>query len=361
MYAAAELLRAECLRRVRALDRRRPHEQEGFLSTASWLRARARLAHSTAREHVRVARVLETMPVAAQAFRGSDITYSHVRVLASAAEAAPEVYAAHETTLVDAASSLGIRDFRKAVDYWRQNVDADGFADAAEALHNQRRLHVSSTHEGMVRLDGWLDPEGGSVVMTALRSMTEPAARAAGSEGTAGHSDGRTPAQRRADALVEVCRQSMDSGLAESSAGERPHLTVTVSLDALERRAGTPCELDDGAVITPEAALRLACDAGVTRIITRGASEPLDVGRRTRTVPSAIRRAVVLRDGGCRFPECDRPQRWCDAHHIEHWIDGGATSVDNLVLVCRPHHRFVHDRGWRITHDARGSPTFEPP
>jgi hypothetical protein len=126
-------------------------------------------------------------------------------------------------------------------------------------------------------------------------------------------------------------------------AGERPHVTVTLDLESLEGRAGRRCDLDDTGRILAEAARRLACDASVARVITSGSSEPLDVGRRAPVVPTPLRRAVVTRDQHCRFPGCDRPQSWCDAHHIQHWADGGETQLANLVLLCRPHHRAVHD------------------
>jgi hypothetical protein len=130
-------------------------------------------------------------------------------------------------------------------------------------------------------------------------------------------------------------------------AGERPHVVVTVDLKALEGVPGSCCEFDDAGPISPETARRWACDASVARVNTRGSSEPLDVGRRTPVVPAALRRAVATRDGHCRFPGCDRPQGWCDAHHVEHWADGGPTALSNLVLLCRPHHRLVH-HGFRV-------------
>jgi hypothetical protein len=119
-------------------------------------------------------------------------------------------------------------------------------------------------------------------------------------------------------------------------------VVVTMDLGALEQRAGRPGRLDDGAV-TGEAARRLACDASVTRVITGPRSQVLDVGWRTQVVPSAIRRALVVRDGGCRFPGSETQHTWCDAHHIQHWFDGGSTTTSNLLLLCRRHHRAIHD------------------
>ncbi|MBI2238934.1 MAG: DUF222 domain-containing protein, partial [Actinobacteria bacterium] len=137
------------------------------------------------------------------------------------------------------------------------------------------------------------------------------------------------------------------------------HVTVILDLESLEGRVGAPCEFDDAGPISPETARRWACDSSVARVITRGRSEPLDAGRRTPVVPAALRRAVVVRDGGCRFPGCDRPHGWCDAHHVRHWADGGETALPNLILLCRPHHRLVH-HGFRVD-VVDGRPRFFRP
>jgi hypothetical protein len=154
----------------------------------------------------------------------------------------------------------------------------------------------------------------------------------------------RRPSQRRADALVELCRQVLDRGDAPVKGGVRPNLNVTIDLETLERRAGAKAaELDWSGPIPGETARRLACDASVSRIITKGRSEILDVGRSTRVVPAAIRRAVIARDRECVADGCDRPWWWCDVHHKVHWIDGGRTAVEDLELRCRRHHRDVHE------------------
>lgn len=335
-----EQMRAERLRRLAELDRRGSVEQVGYLSTASWLRDRARVSGQAAHHEVGIARSLDDMPLAARAHREGAFGSAHLRILVKAAADHPEAYREAEEDLVDAARTLSVRELRQLVEYWTQNLDPDAAVEAEQALHERRRVHISSTFQGMVRLDGWLDREGGATVIAALGAHADPAARYP--------EDSRTPAQARADALVEICRDHLDHGRLPVTGGERPHLNVTVDLGVLERRTGKPCEVEQSGVVTSDTALRLACDAGISRIITKGPSEPLDVGRRTRTIPSALRRALALRDGGCRYPGCDRLQRWCDGHHIEHWVHGGPTSLDNLVLLCRRHHRRVHENGEAI-------------
>ena len=189
----------------------------------------------------------------------------------------------------------------------------------------------------MVQLDGDLDPETGETFMTAIRAVLDAEARS-DSDGR----DERTPAQTRSASSVGGWLDRSDR---PEVAGERPHLSVTVPMQTLsDDRSGLVAELDHTGPTDAETLRRLACDASVSRVVLSPRSEPIDVGRKTQVVTPAIRRAVIARDRHCRFPSCDRPQSWCDAHHVVHWADGGETSVANLVLLCRRHHRLVHTR-----------------
>ncbi len=197
----------------------------------------------------------------------------------------------------------------------------------------------------------------------------------------------RTGSQRRADALVDMSAAQLRCGDHRDVHGQRPHLTVTVSADTLRAdtrsedrlRAGTlrsgaaapPAMLQGVGPIHPETARRIACDAVRTVVTVAAAADPsvwmagwaavpLSVGRATRTIPAHIRTALHLRDQGCRFPGCDRPPAWTDGHHIIHWADGGLTELENLVSLCRQHHRTVHEEGWRI-HIASGVAVVELP
>jgi hypothetical protein len=138
-------------------------------------------------------------------------------------------------------------------------------------------------------------------------------------------------------------------------------VTVMVDVDGLRGEPVTTSELDHVGPVSPEAARRLACDASLMRVVMAGRSEPLDVGRRTPVVPSAMRRAVIVRDRHCRFPGCDRPHTWCDAHHVVHWADGGPTAAKNLLLLCRKHHRKTHERGGFRVELHEGRAVFRRP
>jgi hypothetical protein len=348
---ASRALEAERLRRIAELDARGSFARDGYLSMSAWLVHRLRIAWSTAGQHVRMARGLRRMPRTREALSAGDVSAAATSMLVSARETNPAEFVKVEETLLDAATTLGPRELRSAIAYWREVVDRRAALEDSQRRRELRRLHVSPALDGMVRVDGDLDPETGQVVITALRAVMT-ASRGDGS-------DGRTAPQRRADALGEICFQWMDGSNRATIAGERPHVTVTVDLETLERRIGRRCELDEAGRIPAEDARRIACDASVSRVITVAPSSPVEIGRRTPVVPAALRRAVVVRDGGCRFPGCDRPPGWCDAHHVLHWADGGETSLDNLVLLCRPHHRLVHERFSLAIEEGR--PAFRRP
>jgi Domain of unknown function (DUF222)/HNH endonuclease len=333
---ACGVLEAEKARTVAEVERGGSFSASGHLSVTSWVEHRTQTSWSEAARAVRTARALEHMPGVREALYEGDVSTSAVEQLVVAREAAPEEFSNAEEALVEAAKTLPVRDLRRAVAHWRDVVDAGAAAKADRERYDRRGLHVSPLMDGMVRVDGNLDPETGQSLITALRSVTDAGARR-------GPKDDRSPAQRRCDALGEITRAWLDRSDRPEVAGERPHLTVTLDLETLQGRTGRRCELDEAGRISASSARRIACDASVSRVITRGASEPLEVGRTTRVVPASLRRAVVVRDHECRFPGCDRPAPWCDAHHVIHWADGGPTDLSNLVLLCRRHHRAVHE------------------
>lgn len=338
LVRARDRLDAEWLRRLAAFDARRGAGDDDVLSTQCWVRRHCGLTPGAARERVGVARRLGELPETAAAFAAGEIGYGHVRQLSAAAgEVDGEVWAESEPILVEAALSLDPSRLRKVIAHWHHAVDPDAFIATENDAHNARRFDISQTFEGMTVFDGQAAGAEGAVLRSAIDAYSKPRAE-----------ETRTPTQRRADALVELARRALDRGEAPSVGGERPHLNVRVDLATLERRAGaSAAELDWGEVISGEAARRLACDAGVSRLITDGNSEPLDVGRRTRTIPAALRRAVIARDRHCTEPGCDRPPGWCEIHHKKHWADGGTTALDNLELRCRLHHHGDHEGQWK--------------
>jgi hypothetical protein len=196
-----ELPEVERLRRLAVIDKRRLFERDGYLSAASWLATRFKVTWGTARENVRLARSLEEMPVAREALERGALSFSRVKVQVAAREADPEAFFRSEEQLVDAARIHTTNDLGRVAAYWRQAVEREHAAEGEEKLRAQRRLHASVSLLGMVRVDGNLDPEMGETLLTALGAVLDAEARSGNED------DDRTPSQRRADALGEICRR----------------------------------------------------------------------------------------------------------------------------------------------------------
>jgi hypothetical protein len=201
----------------------------------------------------------------------------------------------------------------------------------------------------MVRVSGMLSVADAATVHAALDPLCTPQA-----------GDTRTPAQQRADALVDICGLALRTGQLPDNGGEPPQVAVSVTFDALTRSLGRG-HLDTGEQLTAEAVRRLACDARILPIVLGGPGQILDAGRTRRLAIGPLRRALVVRDGGCAFPTCDRPPRWCESHHLSHWADGGNTDLDNLVLLCGHHHGQIHRGDWTVQMAADRLPEFTPP
>jgi hypothetical protein len=326
-------LEAENATLLAEIDRRHAFEPD-FFTTEAFLQGRVGDSGRSARRNVAEARGLAEYRDVAEAYAAAEVDRPRVAMLLAAARVSPETFRRDQAMLVESAATSPMVGTYRALEYWKAQVDRAAAQEDADHLHRRRHLHIAQTIGGMVRLDGELDPVGGKTVMIALRSLADP--------GAIQQDDDRSAAQRRADALVDICADHLQHGEAAETGGVRPQMVVTVSLDDLSLAATRVRELDDGTVIDAASARRIACDASVSRVLMRGDSEVLDVGRSTRVVPAALRRALVLRDKGCTHPGCDRPPHWCDAHHVVHWADGGETNLENLVLLCRRHHRSAH-------------------
>ena len=338
---AADVFAAERARAIAEVDRRNLRTRDGYVSTTAWLADKARLSFSAAKREVTTATALTQMPATMDTLAEGEISASAVDVMATACEADPVAFATAETSLLELARGTSIGELSARTAEWIREVDGAS-GERERRLFERRKFSMALTPDGSWRVRGMLDPETGQTVSTAIRSLVDAEIR----DGF----DLRTPEQRNADAVAEICRQHLDRSDRPVVNGERPHLTVTVDVDRLAQQP------DLGA---SELTRRIACDASVTRVVTKGRAEPLEVGRRTPVVSAAIRRALSVRDGGCAFPMCDRPPSWTDAHHVVHWTDGGETKLANLVLLCRPHHRMIHD-GFRVRMNA-GRAAFSRP
>jgi len=363
----------------------------GFRSCAHWLTWRVGLDAGAAREKVRVARALGVLPLLSAALRRGEISYSKVRALTRIATPA------NEGDLLGFARAGTAAHVEKLVRGMRY-VDRLVAAEHEQRRHAARYLRAYTDEDGMVVVTARLAPEAGAALLRALDAGVEklygprrgqPAAGAQQLSGgvqqlgdgvhqlagdvqqladglhqLAGDvqrlADEVSAEQRRADALGLVAESALSASLDPGSPGDRHQVVVHVDAEALpaESEGGSSC-LADGTHVSAETSRRLACDAALVVMRHAADGRVLDVGRRTRAISPGLRRALDHRDGGCRFPGC--ANKLCDAHHVEHWADGGPTSLDNTLLLCRRHHRAVHEDGFTMELAAGGEARFYRP
>lgn len=358
LVALWERLGAEVLRAIGDADRDRAWEGTGAVTAAGWLAAQAPLGRIEAVRLVRSARLVRDHERTGKALASGDLTCSHVEILTRAVgDGREHLYGEHEEALLEAAASIAPGPFAILARRWRYLAD-DRLATAdAAAAQAHRYLHVSKTFGGSVIIDGLLAPDGGATLLAALAALDRP-------DPSNGPIPPRSPAQRRADALVSLAAQS----LTHPEHPGRPPISIDVLVDA-DTLTGTPpaepaaarADIARIGPVAPEMIRRLACDALIGTITRNGAHGALDAGRRHRLVTPAQRRALLARDQGCAFPGCDRPPDWCDAHHLQHWTHGGPTELDNLVLLCRPHHTACHEGNWTLQRSPDGHIVAVPP
>jgi len=343
---------------LRAFDAAGYWEDAGAASCAGWLAWRVGWDPGTAREHVRVARALGALPRIDAALRAGRLSYSKVRAITRVATPATEAALledAHHTTA--AQLELICRKLRAV-----QRLGAL----SADDVRARRTVTRRDRDDGMVVIEAVLPPDEAAAVWAAIEHEAALASEAGGAGG-AGVSAEARPAVARVDGLVAMCQAALRGDAPERAPVE---VVLTIARDALAgtaRDAAAPGPAHasaalkvgafaDGTAIAAETARRLACDCGVATLIEDTADQPLSVGRRTRTIPAAIARALARRDVTCRFPGCTN-RRFLAGHHLTHWIHGGATALDNLCRLCPSHHRFVHEHGYRV--ELRdGEPVF---
>ena len=341
-----DALHHEWLVRIAEYDRRHAAEARHGFSTGGWLKASVRMTGRAAACVVRLSRGLLKMPVIADAAVDGSIPADALVLLDLARRRHPDEFANHEAVFADIATYLDIAELRQAIGYWEQQIDFPSAVARTRSQRRRRRFSICKTFDGMWSVSGELDPESGTVVHDAIAAVS--------GSGYLDAKDDRAPWQVRADALVDICEQAMRRNVAHTSKGTKPHLSVTVDAETLlgirngfGRVGGEP--------IPPETLSRITCDASIIRILTDATGAPIDVGRATRTIAPALRRALDTRDRGCRWTGCSAPADWCDAHHIIPWSEGGGTDLDNLTLLCRTHHTRTHETRTREirTHEIR--------
>jgi hypothetical protein len=330
-------------------------DAQGAVSPIHWIRSNCHMSGGAAADRVAVGEQLSSLPQSTEAMAEGEIGFPHLALIARTAAEVAESGSSKpfdEAPLLDKARYFSIRHFRDFCHHVRHAADPEGYAAEEAQGVEARSLTLSPGAGGMIWLRGVLDPEGAAV----LRAAVEPLARRAGKD------DDRKRDKRVADALVEVAHCALNGGELPQRAGQRPHLQVTATLETLLQTAGAPAaDLEFSLPISAKAVERLACDSSVTRILLGADSAVIDVGRSKRVISPAQKRALDVRDKGCRFPGCDRPATWTSGHHLVHWIRGGSTDLPNLALLCYRHHWMVHEGRWQLVKTDDGGVLAIPP
>ncbi|HEV8615676.1 MAG TPA: DUF222 domain-containing protein [Methylomirabilota bacterium] len=350
LSAHLEAATARLLDLIREFDARGGWNN-GFRSCAAWLGWRVGLDLGAARERVRVARALGTLPLLAGALARGELSYAKVRALTRVAT--PET----EERLLGVGKAGTAEHVERIVRGWRR---MDRKAEAREAVlqNASRALHVYQDEDGTVVLRGRLTPEVGALLVQALAAAREKLHQQRRFNDPEG--DPPTMAQQQADALALLAETALHHGIDPGPAGERYQVVVHVDAPVLAD-ADQPGQsvLEGGARVSAETSQRLACDA--SRVVMQHARDGrvMEVAARTRTIPPALRRALLHRDQGCRFPGCGLP--FVQGHHVRHWAQGGPTTLSNLALLCRRHHRAVHEEGFQCERQPDGELQFRRP
>jgi uncharacterized protein DUF222/HNH endonuclease len=357
LSAHLEAATSRLLDLIREFDVRRGW-QNGFRSCAEWLAWRVSLDLGAARERVRVARALGILPALAEALARGELSYAKVRALTRIAT--PET----EARLLAVGRAGTAAHVESIVRGWRR-LDRQAEAREATRQHAGRSLHVHQEEDGTVVLRGRLTPEVGALLLRALDAARETLyQRGRASQAVLPATDAATEAptrpQQQADALALLAETALHHVLDPGAPGERYQVVVHVDAAVLAEpaKAGQSV-LEEGPHVSAETSRRLACDA--SRVVMRHDAEGrvVEVGARTRTIPPALRRALQHRDKACRFPGCN--VRIAEGHHVRHWAHGGPTKLSNLALLCRRHHRAVHEEGYQVERGADGALQFRRP
>jgi len=360
------LVQAARLELLAEVETRGAAIEAGGRSTVDWLVRTGGLSRHEARRVTRLAGKIGThAPAVRDALRAGEIDIPHAEVIATAIQELTQraarmrapldraEIAKAEQTLLELAPSLDPSSLRAAAAHLLDLV-APIPPEEKDLVEPVREFTCSKLPDGSGSVHGSLDAEGMALLEAALSPLSAPRPTAADGR------DARTPARRRGDALVELARRSLADGGLPGEGGSPATVVVTLDHQSLVGNVGTGT-LDDGTELAPGLARRLACDAMVIPAVLGTSSQVLDIGRASRTVPVGMRRALLVRDGGCAFPGCGLPPAWTDAHHIVPWSQGGETRLDNLVALCGHHHRLVHHSDWEVAMALDGMPTFRPP
>jgi hypothetical protein len=331
------------------------YDEAGSVSPIHWIRVHCHMTSGAAGDRIAVGEQLSSLPESHQSLLAGEIGFAHLAHIARTAAAIEESGTNKqfdEIPLLEKARVLPVGRFIDFCHHMRHVGDPSGYAEDEARKVEDRSLSLRKGEGGMVWVRGVLDPEGGAVFRTAIEALAH----------RKGKDDDRTHDRRFADAAVELAAHSLNNALVPQHGSVRPHLNVNTTLETLLKQAGAPAaDLEFSLPISAEAVERLACDCSVTRILLGADSTVIDVGRARRVISPSQRRALSVRDKGCRWPGCDRPATWTEGHHIDHWIRGGPGDLPNLILLCHRHHWMAHEGKWQVVKTDEGQILAIPP
>jgi len=365
----------QLLELIAEFDEGRHWEKLGLHSCAHWLNFQCGIGMNAAREKVRVATALKELPLIREAFRKGELSYSKVRAMTRVAHTHNEDY------LMSIARHGSAYHVEKLVAIYRRCKRHEDVANAQQQFE-QRKLSYFYDDDGSLVLRGRFPAETGAMIVKAIeRAMDEENSEADAAadsvvpntaDDVAAETTEKLPiAARRADAFAGIGESYLNEGPRSTSTADRYLVVVHVSAETLKDEPDVSAEtsehinadlshIDDGPHVSAETSRRMACDCSIVGLVEDDEGEPLSIGRKSRVIPPAMRRALRFRDKGCRFPGCTH-QHFIDGHHIQHWADGGETSLDNLVQLCRFHHHLVHEEGFDCQRLSDGAVVFKAP
>ncbi|SEQ58153.1 protein of unknown function [Lentzea albida] len=351
------------MQKIAELSRRGAAAELGYRNVAQVLRHAVRWDLKTARQWVARAEVLARevtpfgsvleaeLPVTAVAVAEGSLSGEHISAVAEVMKELPPEAEAPVVEFAQAHEPSAVRAFGRELAYRLYQRDAEPQEVVEQAPVNRLRMEWKGE-----QLEVWakLDKVAGA----KFEAMIDPLAKPRPTTPEEGV-DPRSRAEREGDAFADLIDLMLRADRLPEHGGEPVTLTLTMSYENLAGKTGF-ATLDNRVRVPATLVRRLACNAGVIPVVLGGRSEAVDIGRKARTFPAAIRRLLVARDQGCTFPGCDRPPKHCDAHHVKFWSEGGETSVNNAALLCRHHHTLIHQSDWEVKlHN--GIPTFVPP
>jgi hypothetical protein len=315
---------------IAEFDRLEGWKREGFASCATWLAYRTRLDKMTAREKVRVAKALAELPKTSEAMARGELSFSQVRAITRAADAGSE------EELLEHARTMSAAQLEKLARSWKK-LPREDEARIEARIHESRTLSIFPDDEGAYVIRGRLEPQVAALLMRAIEAASDMLYN--------GSVPQTTPEQRRADALALLVERALGGVSAETPLPASERYTVIVHV---EESTGS-AHLEDGTRVSAETARRISCDGCMVRVRQSGDGRGREVEGKRRAIPPRLRRALQIRDQGCRFPGCG--SRFTHGHHIHHWADGGPTRLSNLVSLCAQHHRLMHEGGFSVRLD----------